>query len=138
MPEATMSRQQSTRRAGRRVSTLVAALALLAVVAGGCVGQRDPTGYSASVREDFVTGCLQGYAPSGGGKDPQVKHHTELCGCIYDEMSDKATGIPFDDFKSAQSAIRKDPADPANSLDKLIPKFGEFVETCRSKTEAGP
>jgi hypothetical protein len=61
-----------------------------------------------------------------------------LCGCIYDEMANKATGIPFDDFKSAQSAIRKDPADPANRLDKLIPKFDKFKSTCEAKTTTGP
>ena len=111
---------------------------MLVVVAGACVGQRDPTGYSASVREDFVAGCLAGYAPSGGGKDPALERNTELCGCIYDQMANKATGIPFDDFKSAQSEIRKDPTDPANSLDKLIPKFTKFRDTCKAKVDVGP
>lgn len=138
MPTTTMSPRLPTRRAGRRVSTLVAALAMVAVLAGGCVGQRDPTGYSASVREDFVAGCTQSYAAGHKGKDPEAKHHTELCGCVYDQMSNKTTGIPFDEFKSAQSKIRKDPASPANSLDKLIPKFGDFVDTCNRKTRVGP
>ncbi|HET8929066.1 MAG TPA: hypothetical protein VFN21_00270 [Acidimicrobiales bacterium] len=138
MPAPTMSRQTPARRRVRRFGPLVAALALVTVISGACVGQRDPTGYSASVREDFVDGCLAGYAPSDGGKDPALARNTELCGCIYDQMANKSKGIPFDDFKSAQSAIRKDPSDPANSLDKLIPKFDDFVATCQSKTDAGP
>jgi hypothetical protein len=138
MPASTMSRQPSARRGARRSGPLVAALALLVVVGGACVGQRDPTGYSASVREDFVTGCVAGFAPSGGGDDPELDRHTDLCGCIYDQMADKQTGIPFDDFKSAQSEIRKDPTDPANSLDKLIPKFTKFRDTCQAKTRVGP
>lgn len=137
MPAPTMSHQTPARRRVRRLGPLVAALALVSVISGACVGQRDPTGYSASVREDFVTGCLAGYA-SGGDKDPELDYHTDLCGCIYDQMDDEDDGIPFDDFKSAQSEIRKDPTDPANSLDKLIPKFGEFVATCQSKTKVGP
>lgn len=115
----------------------MAALTLVTLLAGACVGQQDPTGYSASVREDFVAGCVAGYAPTEGD-DPELAHHTELCGCIYDEMSADETGIPFDEFKGAQSAIRKDPTDPANALDQLIPEFDTFVSTCESKTKVGP
>lgn len=121
-----------------RLGSLAAMLALVVAVSGACVGQRDPTGYGDSVRKDFVTGCLAGYAQTDGSKDPEAAAHSELCGCIYDQMSNKTTGIDFDDFKSAQSAIRKDPTNPANSLDKLIPEFPKFVSTCRGKVQAGP
>lgn len=133
-----MRHHRRTTRGTRRTASLAALLAVVVVLAGACVGQHDPTGYGAGVRTDFVTGCVEGYAPTDGSKDPDVASHKELCGCIYDEMSSKSTGIPFDEFKSAQSAIREDPQNPANRLDKLIPKFPKFVSSCKGKTEAGP
>lgn len=123
---------------GRRLRGLVALLGLTALFAGACVGQQDPTGYSSGVREDFVAGCVAGFAPADGSEDREADHHTELCGCIYDEMSDDDTGIPFDEFKGAQSAIREDPTDPDHSLDELIPEFREFVDTCERQFRAGP
>lgn len=125
------------RRRDKRAGVLVATLALVAVVSSGCVGQRDPTGFGSSVRKDFVAGCVEGYVPASG-TDPEAASHKTLCGCIYDEMTDKKTGIDFDEFKSAQSAIRKDPTNPANAIDKLIPEFPKFRKTCEGKVVSGP
>lgn len=111
---------------------------LLIVFATGCVGQRDPTGYGDSVRKNFVEGCTAGWNPEGKEKDPEAAGHHKLCTCLYDQLSDKKTGIPFDDFKSAQSKIRENPTNPANTIDKLIPEFKTYEATCKSKVVAGP
>lgn len=126
------------RRRSFRFGTLAALALLLTVLTTACVSQKDPTAYSDSVRKNFVTGCVAGYAPRSGGKDSEAAQHRSLCGCIYSQMTDKTGGITFDEFKAAQSAIRKNPKDPANKLSKLIPKFDGFVKTCKSKLEAGP
>ncbi len=136
MSAPTMTRPGRTGR--RRVGALLSILVLLVTTSAACTGRMDPTSYGDGVREDFVEGCVAGLAPTDGTEDRKADENADLCGCIYDEMSDKETGIPFDDFKDAQSAIRKDPTDPENSLDKLIPEFDGFVDTCKGKTQAGP
>ncbi len=111
---------------------------LLIALTGGCVGQHNPTSYCASVRKDFVQGCADGYVGKDGGKDPNAQEHRQFCGCLYDQMSNKKSGIPFSEFSSAQSKIRQNPSDPANTLTKLIPRFDAFVKTCTGKVQAGP
>ena len=110
---------------------------LLVALSSACVNHRDPTSYTASVRKNFVAGCLEGYKPASG-KDTEAATHRTLCGCIYDQMTKKTTGISFIEFKSAQAAIRKDPTNPANKIDKLIPKFATYQKNCEAKVNAGP
>lgn len=122
----------------RRVLTSLAALLVTTSLLGACTGQHDPTGYGASVRKDFVTGCKKGFVTDKSGKDPKVTLHTKFCGCLYDQMSNKKTGIKWEEFSGAQSKIREDPQNPAHAIDKLIPEFNGFEKTCEAKTNTGP
>lgn len=124
-----------------RIAPLVVLTMLLVVLTSACVGQRDPTGYGDKVRDNFVEGCMTGFTPKGETKDPDAVRHRSLCTCLYDEMSNDKTGISFDEFKGAQAKIREDPTNPANALNKLIPKFSTFQKTCKAKVNkdvAGP
>lgn len=125
-------------RRTRRVLTAFAALIVATSLLGACTGQRDPTGYSASVGEHFVTGCKAGFVPTGSKKDPQAALHTEFCKCLYAELSNKKTGIKWDEFSGAQAKIREAPKKDANAIDKLIPEFAGFTKTCQAKTTSGP
>lgn len=94
------------RRRPRRVAILgaVVAVGLLA----GCTGQRDPSGYSDSVRENFIAGC-DGSAFVGADDDDAkdaISLPTPQCECIYDTIEET---IDFDDFSSANSNRRDDP-----------------------------
>ncbi|MBS1847231.1 MAG: hypothetical protein JST73_03050 [Actinobacteria bacterium] len=122
----------------RRASSLAVVLAALIVVSSACVNHRDPTSYSDSVRKNFVTGCTDGFKTSTNGRDADAAAHAKLCGCIYAEMTKKSTGIPFEQFKKAQDAIRANPTKPSNSLEKLIPNFHKYVSTCKAKVDVGP
>lgn len=136
MPAPTTTRRRPW--TARRITAILSSFLVVVAFTTSCTGRQDPTNYGSGVRDDFVEGCLAGFAPEGGGQDRQADEHEELCGCIYDGMSNKETGIPFDEFKKAQSAIRRDPTNPANRLDELIPKFDDFVATCRGDAVAGP
>lgn len=130
-----MHRTSGFRHAKRRASTIAIALALLAGVATGCVGDRDPTSYSDSVRDHFVEGCVA----TGTSAEPtkvQLKDRRTYCGCIYAQMSDEKTGISFDEFSSAQKKIQADPKDKANAIDVLIPEFARFEKACQSGPSA--
>ena len=125
-------------RRSRRALTAVAALLVATAMLGACTGQRDPTGYSAKVGTNFVTGCKKGFVPTGSNTDPRVDQHTKFCRCLYAELSNKKTGIKWDEFSSAQSKIREAPTKESNTIDKLIPEFAGFEKTCRAKTNTGP
>ena len=125
-------------RRSRRVITALAALLVATALLGACTGQRDPTGYSAKVGKNFVTGCEAGYVPAGSKSDPKAAQHTKFCKCLYAELSNKKTGIKWDEFSNAQSKIREDPTKRSNTIDKLIPEFAGFETTCRAKTSSGP
>jgi hypothetical protein len=122
----------------RRALTAVAALFVVTAMLGACTGQRDPTGYTASVKKNFIAGCKAGYVPKGSKTDPDAAQHSEFCTCLYAELSNKKTGIKWDEFSSAQSKIREDPTNKANTIDKLIPELAGFEKTCRAKTVTGP
>lgn len=136
MPAPTTTRPRTG--TGRRIASTLSVFLLLVTFTASCTGRQDPTSYGSGVRDDFVEGCTAGFVPEGAEADPRADEHESLCGCIYDEMSNKETGISFDDFKDAQSAIRRDPENPENTLDKLIPEFQGFVDTCEAKTKTGP
>lgn len=130
-PNGPNHRSHRTLRAG--VAVIVATIIL-----GACVGQREPTGYSAKVGRNFVAGCTAGYTPKGSKTDPKAAEHTKFCRWLYSEISNKKTGISFDEFKNAQAKIREDPTNPANAIDKLIPNFDELVRSYKADTSAGP
>lgn len=133
-PLTTMEQMHSSKgfeRRGRRTMTAVAALALLVGFATGCVGDRDPTGYSDSVKENFIEGCVA-TSTNAEPTSSELKDRKTYCGCIYTKMTDKKTGISFDEFSSAQKKIQKDPVDPANQIDKLLPELAKFKSACKS------
>lgn len=122
------------RHALRACASVVVASALL----GACTGQRDPTGYSAKVGKNFVTGCTAGYIPRGSKTDPNAAEHTKFCSWLYGELSNKKTGIKWSTFAEAQNKIREDPTNSANAIDKLIPNFDELVRAYEVKSAIGP
>lgn len=125
-------------RRTHRALTAVAALLVATSLLGACTGQRDPTGYSAKVGVNFVAGCSKGFVSTGSTKDARVAQNTTFCKCLYAEMSNKKTGIKWDEFSGAQSKIREDPYKESNAINKLIPEFAGFEKSCRAKTTAGP
>lgn len=89
-------------RRSRRALFAGTALAL-ALVLSACTHQRDPTGYSDSVRENFVEGCV---APGGEDADGLPEN---TCGCIYDYFDEN---VPWSEFSSSNSD-RRTVTDPA-------------------------
>ncbi|MBX3312855.1 MAG: hypothetical protein KF906_00925 [Actinobacteria bacterium] len=75
----------------------------LTLVLSSCTHQRDPTGYSDSVRENFVEGCT---APDGVAADGLPE---DTCGCIYDYFDEN---VPWSEFSSSNSD-RRTVSDPA-------------------------
>ncbi len=118
------------RTGARGLAALV--LALFALVAlSACTGQRDPTSYSDSVKENFVEGCRRGLSPTGvAATDPEAAASKRSCECLIGKLSADADkgGVPFKQFAAAQSKIRDDPA--ANPIEKVLPKYAEFVKVC--------
>lgn len=133
------SSEVSAVHGSRRVFTALAALAVLVTMSSACTRESDPSGYSMShVGVHFIAGCEKGYVPKGKTVDPSAKQHEKFCSCLYAELSNKKTGIPFKTFSSAQSKIRADPTNPANSVAKLIPNYYKYVAKCPGGTPEGP
>ena len=121
-------------RRPRRVAILGAVLALGMLV--GCTGQRDPKGYSDTVRKDFVAGCdASAFAGRANAKEMKAQAlPTKQCECIYDAIE---KDISFSDFSKANADRR----DNASALDD--PAFKKAFDSCgpdgpRAKGETTP
>ncbi len=108
----------------------VASLVIVVALGSGCAGRSDPRSYNAGVRKNFIEGCVATSSATEKPSGAEVKQRTVYCGCLYDKMTDKDTGISFDEFKSAQEKIQSDPTKPANAINKVIPGFDKFVSSC--------
>lgn len=134
-----MSSSQIRRRP--RSVALLGAVFVIGLLAG-CTGQKDPDGYSDSVRENFVAGC-DGSAFVGADDDDAkdaISLPTPQCECIYDTIEET---VDFDDFSSANSNRRDDPTpldDPEfvaayDACDADGPIEGKTTATTSTETE---
>ena len=80
---------------------LVLGTVALSLVLSACAGQREPTKFSGSVRDNWMAGCT---APAG---DKSQGLSTTTCGCIYDQVEKK---MDFSDFAGANNDRREQPS----------------------------
>jgi hypothetical protein len=92
------------RRSGRRVSQVLAAVGVVAALAGCSVPSNTPTAYDDAVRANFVQGCT--------GDIPETNNTTttlaaeDFCTCAYEVFVDQ---VPYND--DARAAFPNYPAD---------------------------
>lgn len=88
----------------RRAAALFA-VALLALVACGDDG---PDGYDESIREAFMTGCVE------DATDPNL---VEVCECTYDASVDR---LSFDRFRSVERTLQQGAGEVPDDVAAII------------------
>ena len=96
-----MSASPIRRRATRAL--LVAGLSLT-VLAGCTTTQRDATNYK-DTEKHFLEGCVDRATDDNGanGAEVQITSPKAWCQCVFDAIE---KGVPFEDFRKANSALR--------------------------------
>ena len=94
-------------------SVVLALVASLVLVLGGCGSSSDPESWEEAeegdfeVRENFLKACLEANLGEGGFNDADADAY---CTCSFDEMRESLT---FDEFKQLDDGLRSDP-DPSD------------------------
>ncbi len=93
-------------RRRRSFAVLVAgAAALLAL--SGCTGQPSAPGDYDGAEADFLEGCQQIATDDASADDAKavIADPEAYCQCVWTELTDPDTGIPFDEFKKVNSDL---------------------------------
>jgi hypothetical protein len=91
---------------------VVVALAVAAVILGGCSGARkDPTNYGDTTRRNFVEGCVD------RGEDEGLDAAAEVCRCAYTRIVED---VSFAQFKKDNDALEKDPGPLPERYQRII------------------
>ena len=110
----------------RRLPSVVALAVAVSVLAGCSGAQREPTSYTDKVQTHFIQGCQETFAvdakSTGATSVPK-----DFCKCVYEAISDKSSGMKFDDFKSVNTDLTEKHA-------KLPASFDKYVKSCRAKS----
>lgn len=105
-----MSRPAPTRP--RTTRARAAALLLVAAVAlGACTARRDiPDAYGDTTEGSFIEGCEVALTDEGDAGEALSDDEAQaVCECSYEEISDPATGIPYEDFRDINDELEKEP-----------------------------
>lgn len=100
-------------RLAASLAGVVLGLGLLA----SCSGQRAPGNYSDKVERDFRKGCVKTAQDDKVIVDPR-----SYCECAYAALSDKQSGVDFDEFKSVNNDQTEDPKPLPAKFTKVFAK----------------
>ncbi len=106
-------------RLAASLAGVVLGLGLLA----SCSGQRAPGNYSDKVERDFRKGCVK-----TAQDDKVIVDPSSYCKCAYAALSNKQSGVDFDEFKKINNDQTEDP-------EPLPAKFTKIFDLC--STESG-
>lgn len=85
----------------------------IALAASGCGTEEPPAGFSAQLRDDFLTACTDSL------NDPEIV--TDVCKCVFDK-SQRELSISV--FASYEAALKNDPTA------KLPPAIADMMARC--------
>lgn len=109
-------------RLAASLAGVVLGLGLLA----SCSGQRTPGNYSDKVERDFRKGCVK-----TAQDDKVIVDPSSYCECAYAALSDKQSGVDFDEFKKVNNDQTEDPQ-------PLPAKFTNILdESCSTESAGG-
>lgn len=119
----------------RRFVPAFAAAVLSVVLLSSCTGQRDPSSWSDSIKDEFVAGCDGSAAASES--DPAIAKElkanaqpTAVCRCVINKLADT---MDFSEFKSANSDRRDEPASARSALTGK--KYDAAYSACEATDE---
>lgn len=100
------------------VAALVAGALALVLLAGCTSVQRAPSSYSG-VEDNFMEGCTTRAAADaeveGAAKIASPKTY---CQCVFDAISDKQDGIPYNEFKQMNTDLQNNGGPLPDKLQK--------------------
>lgn len=109
-------------RLAASLAGVVLGLGLLA----SCSGQRAPGNYNDAVERDFRDQC-----EDTARDDKVIVDPIQYCRCAYEALSDKQSGVDFDEFKKVNNDQTEDPQ-------RLPAKFTNILdESCSTESAGG-